>query len=237
MSQAVLQSTWPFPSRYNELQSFAPADRAPYWFGATTSTFHFYKPALVVSSTSGNMVRCHLPLMLLLLAFGIFPPQSSLRLASISLAVDLRFRSAPERAVRARTRLHLGSSRAIDVLAIESASSSPASSPMIVPLITRLRELPQNHSAIGSLRRLPTRAHAADSCDLAASRRPARTAYPGSARVADLPALFHAGSSMGTLLQRFLPVRRRRILSDPAVLHAVSHLAVPRLRGFEQVSV
>jgi hypothetical protein len=34
-------------------------------------------------------------------------------------------------------------------------------------------------------------------------------------------------------LQRFLPVRRRQTLSDRAVLPAVSHLAVPRLRGFE----
>jgi hypothetical protein len=32
-------------------------------------------------------------------------------------------------------------------------------------------------------------------------------------------------------LQRFLPVRRRMPLSEHAVLHAVSHLAVPRLQG------
>lgn len=34
-------------------------------------------------------------------------------------------------------------------------------------------------------------------------------------------------------LQRFLPTRRRPLLSDRAVPHAVSHLAMSRLRGFE----
>lgn len=37
-------------------------------------------------------------------------------------------------------------------------------------------------------------------------------------------------------LQRLLPVRRHAALSSYVVLHAVSHLAVPRLRGFEPVS-
>jgi len=34
-------------------------------------------------------------------------------------------------------------------------------------------------------------------------------------------------------LQRFLPIRRRTTLSSRAILRAVSHLAVPRLRGFQ----
>jgi len=47
---------------------------------------------------------------------------------------------------------------------------------------------------------------------LAASLRPARFASPGSARVVDLPALFHAGSSLGTLPSEVSP---RSSLHDP----------------------
>jgi hypothetical protein len=54
------------------------------------------------------------------------------------------------------------------------------------------------HFAIGSLRRIPVCAHVAVSCSVAAARRPAGFTSPGSSRVADLPALFHAGSSMST---------------------------------------
>jgi len=54
------------------------------------------------------------------------------------------------------------------------------------------------HFAIGSLRRIPDCAHVAVSCSVAAARRPAGFTSPGSSRVTDLPALFHAGSSMGT---------------------------------------
>lgn len=95
---------------------------------------------------------------------------------------------------------------------------------------------------------------------LPVTRRPARVASPGSSRVVDLPALFHAGSSMGTHPSEVSPRSRRTILSDPAVplavclaerpperaldaicrakasrtrLSARAHLAVSRLRGFE----
>lgn len=62
------------------------------------------------------------------------------------------------------------------------------------------------HVACGSLRRLPIRSfHASVSCDFAASRRPARFASPGSSRVANLSALFHAESSMGTLPSEVSP--------------------------------
>jgi len=73
----------------------------------------------------------------------------------------------------------------------------PACARTVSPVI-RLRGLGVRHFAIGSLRRIPIHAHVAVSCSVAAARRPAGFTSPGSSRVADLPALFHAGSSMGT---------------------------------------
>jgi hypothetical protein len=86
---------------------------------------------------------------------------------------------------------------------------------------------------LGSLRRLPARVHAA----VRATLRP----------LADRPGLplpvplvsracqpyLRLDRPWAPTLQRLLPIRRRRILSDRAVPPAVSHLAVPRLRGFE----
>lgn len=45
---------------------------------------------------------------------------------------------------------------------------------------------------------------------------------------------FMLGRPWAPSLQRLLPARRRRTLSGPTVLHAVFHLAVPRLRGFQR---
>lgn len=79
-------------------------------------------------------------------------------------------------------------------------------------------------------------------CDLAASRRPTGITSPGSARVVHLPALFHAGSSMGTRPSEVSPRSTpavppsntiTRMDALPPVLHAVSRLAAPRLRGFQ----
>jgi hypothetical protein len=74
-------------------------------------------------------------------------------------------------------------------------------------------------------------------CDLTVSRQPARVASPSSSRVADLPAIFHAGSSMGTLPSEASLHSCRRVLSDSTVPPAVCHLAVLRLRGFERPSL
>jgi hypothetical protein len=65
------------------------------------------------------------------------------------------------------------------------------------------------------------------------SPRPAGFASPDSSRVANLPALFHAGTSMGTHPSEVSLRPRRPILSNQAVLPAVSRLAASRLRGFE----
>jgi hypothetical protein len=85
----------------------------------------------------------------------------------------------------------------------------------------------------GSLRRLPIHVRAAVSCNLAVARRPAGFASSSSSRFADLPAIFRPDRPWAPALQRLLPARRRKTLSSLAVLHAVSHLAVPRLRGFQ----
>lgn len=135
--------------------------------------------------------------MLLSLAFGICPPQSSLQLALAFLAVDLHFEQLPKEPPR----------QSMPSSQLVQGDHRPPKSPMRHPQRHR-RDRPAHHLLAqaaaeslrhGSLRRLPIHAHAADSCYLAASRRPAGNASPGSSRVADLPALFHAGSSMGTL--------------------------------------
>ena len=134
-----------------------------------------------------------------------------------------------------------------------SSWSTPSSgSPERLPLASRCLGLgvvtwmamlaplarPQHqHVACGSLRRLPIRSfHASVSCDFAAARRPARFASPGSARVANLSALFHAESSMGTLPSEVSP---RSSPPDPLgscrpPCRFPSPLQVmPRFRGFE----
>jgi len=101
----------------------------------------------------------------------------------------------------------------------------------------RLRGILHQHVACGSFRRLPIRSfHASVSCDLAVTRRPARFASPGSARVANLSALFHAESSIGTLPSEVSP---RSSPPDPLgscrpPCRFPSPLQVmPRFRGFE----
>jgi len=125
-----------------------------------------------------------------------------------------------------------GSSEGASSLITSLAAESPGVFAETVPLPPLARSR-QDHFACGSLRRLPTPAHAAVSYDLAAARRPTGFTSPGSSRVEDLPVMFQTGSSLGSLPSEASPRRRRQILSDRAVPPAVSHLAVPRLRGFE----
>jgi hypothetical protein len=103
--------------------------------------------------------------------------------------------------------------------------------------ISRLHEPPQNHSAFGSLRRLPIHAHAAIRATLRPHSDGPGLPPPALTRVANLPAIFHAGSSMGTLPSEASLHSCRRALSDSTVPPAVFHLAVPRLRGFEHLSL
>lgn len=101
----------------------------------------------------------------------------------------------------------------------------------------RLRGILHQHVACGSFRRLPIRSfHASVSCDLAVTRRPARFASPGSARVANLSALFHAESSIGTLPSEVSP---RSSPPDPLgscrppCRFPPPLQVMPRFRGFE----
>ena len=105
----------------------------------------------------------------------------------------------------------------------------------------RLRGILHQHVACGSFRRLPIRSfHASVSCDLAVTRRPARFTSPGSARVANLSALFHAESSIGTLPSEVSP---RSSPPDPLgscrppCRFPPPVKMMPRLRGFELSSV
>lgn len=68
-----------------------------------------------------------------------------------------------------------------------------------------------------------------DACQFTSTRSPSalRLLRPGgfassaSARLVNLPALFHAGSSLGTIPSEVSPCSRRKVLSDSAFLHAV----------------
>ena len=62
----------------------------------------------------------------------------------------------------------------------------------------RLRGLAAGTSPSGPCDAFQSTLDVAVSCSVAAARRPAGFTSPGSSRVADLPALFHAGSSLGT---------------------------------------
>ena len=142
-----------------------------------------------------SRVNAHHPLTLLSFAFGTCPPQSSLR--SCSGLPCGRPRPLPGARLRPALSKEAGLVNESDPLPLDViAETVPASSACAAR---------QDHFAFGSLRRLPIHAHVADSCRFAASRRPAGIASPGSARVADLPALFHAGSSMGTLPSEVSP--------------------------------
>ena len=93
------------------------------------------------------------------------------------------------------------------------------------------RSLPS--SLLGPYDACQSTLHAATWCNLAIALRPAEVASLGSSRGADLPAMSHAGSSMGTLPSEVSPRRRRQTLSGRAFLLAVHRLAAPRLRGFQ----
>jgi hypothetical protein len=106
----------------------------------------------------------------------------------------------------------------------------------LTPLTASLRPLlallsPRSHFAVGSLRRIPTHAHAA-ALGVAAARTdrdylPRFVSCRGSAsRVSCRIVLGHPPSEVS-------PRRRRTTLSSRAVLHAVPHLAVSQLRGFQ----
>jgi len=98
----------------------------------------------------------------------------------------------------------------------------------------RLRGLRQDALPTGPLRRLPIHAHAAVPCNLAAARRPAGSTLPALLASRICQPCFMLDRPWAPSLQRLLPARRRKTLSGLAVLHAVSHLAVPRLRGIQR---
>jgi len=128
----------------------------------------------------------------LVLAFGMCPPQSSPHSGTIVLAVD-RTSEIPKDLVAGHA--FVGSSMIEAGLVNESdhrhgvIARRPPSSPLARSVSGALRP--------GPLRRFPIRAHAAVSCDFAAARRPTGVASPDSSRVANLPTVFQAGSSMG----------------------------------------
>jgi hypothetical protein len=97
--------------------------------------------------------------MLLSLAFGVFPPQSSLQLALSSLAGDLIFKLLPE-VLPCRSMPSSRLSQAIIVLQKSPMPHLDVTAETVLR-IARLHEPLQNHSAFGSLRRLPIHAHAA----------------------------------------------------------------------------
>lgn len=100
-------------------------------------------------------------------------------------------------------------------------------------LLAPLARFRQDHFAVGSLRRLPTPAHAADSYTLAAARRPTGFTSPGSSRVEDLPVIFRPDRPWAPDLQRFLPAvaaRSSRIVLSPLPFHTL------RCRGSEDSS-
>ena len=63
VSRRVLRSRRPFPSRSDELQSVGPDELAPYWFGATASTFALASWSTRSSHRGGARVNAHPPLM------------------------------------------------------------------------------------------------------------------------------------------------------------------------------
>jgi hypothetical protein len=130
------------------------------------------------------------------LAFGVCPSRSSLRSCTAFLAVDLAAqdpsRGLPEHAFTRLFRAAHPHRHRLRCTSRPHHRDGPASSARLRDRSCRLT------SPFGSLRRHPTHAHAAVPCCLATARRPTGFASPGSSRVVDLPALFHAGSSMGT---------------------------------------
>jgi hypothetical protein len=130
----------------------------------------------------------------------------------------------------------------------------PCGRPSLRRLLAKPSTPEHTSLACGSLRRLPMPTYAAASCRLATARRPTGVASPGSTRRLHLPAVFHAGSSMGTSPFRgFSPFApswphaacRNRPPATRTILLVVSHLApsacgeadfryaMPRLRGFK----
>jgi hypothetical protein len=121
------------------------------------------------------------------LAFGRCPSQSSL--GSGRRPCGQHTRNTSHEANITRARLHLAL-----LEQLIAALSSVTAEMVLPPPIARLRRslrlwVPPTPSDARS------RGHP---CCLAASRQPTGIASPGSARVVHLPALFHAGSSMGT---------------------------------------
>jgi hypothetical protein len=149
--------------------------------------------------------------------------------ARVSLAVDLH-RDCSRRSRRAEARLHLRSSGASTVIQRFRC--------LLSSLVAKTVPRPVAHA---NRRRLTPPSGPSDACQptltrptrmpvrcLPVTRRPARVASPGSSRVVDLPALFHAGSSMGTHPSEVSPRSRRTTLSGPAVLLAVFSRSIRR---------
>ena len=164
----------------------------------------------------------------LVVAFGICPPQSSLCSGSAFLAVD-RTSVIPKDPVAKH--------------AFVGSSSSPASLEIEADLRRGVITRPSCRLRSRGACRIASPLGPYDAFQLTLTRPSRATLQP----LADRPGLpppallvsricrpcFRSDRPWAPSLQRFLPARRRRILSDRAVLPAVSHLAVPRLRGFE----
>jgi hypothetical protein len=180
-------------------------------------------------------MKCHPPLMLLSYAFGICPPRSSLR-PGLGLPCG---RPPPRRSPKVPPCRSTPPSLLFQ-------KRPPASKESVVLLLAsspRLsRFLAACATSAGSLRqRVPT-THAnprsrGRAATLRPHHRPAGFASPGSSRVADLPALFHAGSSLGTLTFRgFSPSSPRGPLGlrCPPCRLSPCGVAAPRISAIQR---
>lgn len=149
--------------------------------------------------------------MLFSVAFGICPPQSSLRLRGA------RLHPALPQGQPARKRV----------------VTAPAASSLNRPALSRLRGPGRNPSPSGPSDAFPSTL--AQPALLPCGSFTDRPGLPHPARLASRICQPYFGSvrPWAPSLQRLLPTRRHPILSDRAVPHAVSHLAMSRLRGFE----
>jgi hypothetical protein len=241
----MFQATRPFPSRLDELQSVDPDRRAPYWFGANRLDLHLRRLVLAVSRSGW----CH-GKRFTLLSCSCRTRSESVRRdplsdqARASLAVDLR-RGSTRRNRRAEAHLRLRSSGSEHRRPRTSISFSRRHR-RDRPTSGRSREPPQAHSAIGPLRRMPTRAHAA----IRATLRPHadRPGLPLPARLVSriCQPCFMLVRPWAPSLQRFLPARAARpsralLSSLPFVSRNVrrsvrSTRCTSRCRGFEDFS-
>lgn len=214
-----------FPFALDELQSVDPVDVAPYGFGATRLDLHPCGLVLAVS-INGAVPRVNATPSshALVVAFGTRPPQSSLRLRGARLrrlhrrGGRLANEWPPDLRIHRLTGPSAASAQPLHCCRCLPARTSGLASPSgpfdaCQPALTRPSERPCGRS--------PT--------DRSCLPR-FRSCRESASHISDWSVHGHHS------LQRFLPARRRTTLSDRAVLHAVPHLAVSRLRGFQPSS-